>query len=648
MSDDQTAPAWTPGKRKRKAAPPLLLNHSPDAALPPAIADAARAAVSKAIASGAAVAVKVSGTTVLVDPDCTGQLVRLGAVDLAGLRDSPLQPRTQMDPAQLATLTADVRANGLLQPLVFRRVQLDDGTIVRELIFGHRRKRAAIAAGVSAPAIEQPMSDAEVLIAQMAENREREELSPLDEARGYAQLRQLEGINAPEVAKRMGVSARTVFQRLQLLDLVPTALGALEQGEIGAEVASYVARVDKRHQAAALALALATDWRGERKSTREIRAELVDKFTLELKGAPWALDDAELVPSAGACTACPKRCGAQPELFGDVIEAGQLSDEERDVRGMGDEPAGPDVCPDPDCFADKKDAHQRRLADELAAKTGATVIAGKEAARALKVSAYSSHAALKGKEYVQLADARAALKALPKDARPAPVILLADNGAKLEVLRAKDLAAAGVKVPKRASPQQQYEQRRAKQEAEDAKRTQRVKVEYAARRAIWQRVVDTVPTRERGTEELRAITAALLDGLRHCHGDAEALVVKALGVKGTAELRKNLEGMGPQHLARAAVLMAAARQVPAVGYMTDFSCPLLESIATANGIDARLVRKEVEAKHAPTPIKQAAPPASSAKGKHKALEKIKAELSARKAAKGKKGKTVAPAARVKK
>ena len=88
-----------------------------------------------------------------------------------------------------------------------------------------------------------------------------------------------------------------------------------------------------------------------------------DHYMLRLSDAGFKTSDPTLVPAAGACGACPKRTGNQPELFGDVKSA--------------------DVCTDPVCFRQKIAAHAER-AIAAAAETGQTVLAGAEAKKVAK------------------------------------------------------------------------------------------------------------------------------------------------------------------------------------------------------------------------------------------------------------------------
>lgn len=526
------------------------------------------------------------------------------SLPLSALQPSPLNPRSAIDLNALAELTEDIRRRGVLQPVVVRYLS-SDGSF--ELIFGHRRSAAAVTAGLThVPAIVRSMTDAEVLAAQLAENLQREDFSPLDEARGYARLREALGgaaVKVEELAAQVGKSRRTVYQRLQLLQLAPEVQDAVP--EIGAEVASYIARVPAAHQVKALALARATDWRGQPKSTRQVRAELADRFTLLLEEAPWPLDDAGLLPSAGACTACPKRSGANLDLLGDLIE------EEQDIAHTG-----PDVCADPDCFAAKKAALRQREAAELAARTGREVIGGEAARRAIK-EVYRGRVELKAAApFVPLAEVKAALRKAKQDA-PAPVLLQDPaSGKTIEAVRRKDLEAAGIKVEKRDSPVQAYDKQRQRAEADRAARAAKAAAEQAVRLEIFTTLQDQLRARARTADELRAVLAMLLaDGFVYAARAAEPLVLKRWNVKNVKELAARVPTLQPDALAWLLLEYAAAHGVAADIWNEGDPTALL-SLAALNDVDVEAIRKRIaEARQAADPKAKAAPAADKLAGK---------------------------------
>ena len=148
-----------------------------------------------------------------IDPGETVHKVRLTSVV-----PSPLQPRKNFSPEALQELIDSIRQHGIIQPLIVRR--LNGGT--HELIAGERRWRAAQEVGLSeVPVIVRSASDLEVLELSLIENLQRTDLNPIEEAQGYARLRDEFGMKQEEVAQRVGRSRAAVANALRLLDLHP-------------------------------------------------------------------------------------------------------------------------------------------------------------------------------------------------------------------------------------------------------------------------------------------------------------------------------------------------------------------------------------------------------------------------------------------
>src|SRR4029077_5659483 len=130
---------------------------------------------------------------------------------------SPLQPRKNFAPEALQELVDSIRQHGIIQPLIVRQM---DGR--HELIAGERRWRAAQGAGLTeVPVIVRVASDLEVLELSLIENLQRTDLNPIEEAHGYARLRDEFGMTQEEIALKVGRSRAAVANALRLLDLHP-------------------------------------------------------------------------------------------------------------------------------------------------------------------------------------------------------------------------------------------------------------------------------------------------------------------------------------------------------------------------------------------------------------------------------------------
>lgn len=304
-------------------------------------------------------------------PDTTDEFDHL-RLDL--IAPSLTNPRKTFDAAKLAELADSIKASGVHQPVLVRplpgsRVQ-DTFSVytpgggfqhrpTHELVAGERRYRACKLAGVSTiPALIRDLTDHQVLEIQIVENLQRDDLSALEEAEGYESLCAATGISKEDVGAKIGKSRAYVYGRLKLLDLTQECKEQLRAGSIDASRALLIARIpDTKLQLKALAEATRADWQGETPSTRTFGKWLQTHVMLRLEEAPFSLGDATLT-SAGACRTCPKRTGANPDMFADV--------------------ASTDICTDPPCY-DSKVAAQRDDMLTTAAAKGMRLITGDEA-----------------------------------------------------------------------------------------------------------------------------------------------------------------------------------------------------------------------------------------------------------------------------
>ena len=172
-------------------------------------------------------------------PADRGGLVEL---DVDRLAPSDYQPRTMMDAARLDELAASIKANGVIQPIVVRKV--GDGY---RIIAGERRWRAAQKAGLTrVPVVVKDVSgpDAQGRLLQMAliENIQREDLNAIEEAKAYRRLVDEFSLTQDAIAAAVGKDRATVANTLRLLKLPEElqndlAAGALSMGHARAILA---------------------------------------------------------------------------------------------------------------------------------------------------------------------------------------------------------------------------------------------------------------------------------------------------------------------------------------------------------------------------------------------------------------------------
>jgi ParB family transcriptional regulator, chromosome partitioning protein len=149
------------------------------------------------------------------------------------LAPSPLQPRKHFDETALNELAASIRERGILQPLLVRADALNPGHF--EIIAGERRWRAAQRAQLhDVPVVVRELSDAEVLEVALIENLQRQDLSPVEEARGYQRLLDEFSHTQEEIGEIVGKSRTHVANVLRLLQLPDNVQRMIEDGKLNA------------------------------------------------------------------------------------------------------------------------------------------------------------------------------------------------------------------------------------------------------------------------------------------------------------------------------------------------------------------------------------------------------------------------------
>lgn len=188
---------------------------------------------------------------------------QLRELPIAAIVANSFQPRDHFDEEALVSLSASIRAVGVLQPILVRQTSAESF----ELIAGERRWRAAKRAGLQTiPAIVRPAEDGDSLEQALVENLHREDLSPLEEAAAYQRLMEEFSMTQDQVATRVGRSRSSVANTLRLLQLPASIQRLLRDGRITAGHArALLGTPDRSFQEA-----LAKDVVSERLSVRDV------------------------------------------------------------------------------------------------------------------------------------------------------------------------------------------------------------------------------------------------------------------------------------------------------------------------------------------------------------------------------------------
>src|SRR5215213_3712446 len=173
-------------------------------------------------------------------PDAAPAAVNERALDVDSdlLRPNQFQPRSTMDEGKIEELARSIRANGIIQPIVVRKVE--DGY---EIVAGERRWRASQRAGLlKVPVVIRDLADDRLLPVALIENIQREDLNPIEEAQAYRQLADDHHLTQEQIADSVGKDRSSVANYLRLLRL-PTEVrnnlsaGALSMGHARALLA---------------------------------------------------------------------------------------------------------------------------------------------------------------------------------------------------------------------------------------------------------------------------------------------------------------------------------------------------------------------------------------------------------------------------
>ncbi len=188
-------------------------------------------------------------------------------IPLPLLSPNPFQPRREFDAAALAELATSLGQVGVLQPLLVRHTPGDDESY--QIAAGERRWRAAQRAGLDVvPCLVRDLDDAAMEMIALVENIQRDDLTPLDEARAYRRLIDRLGLSMRALSERLGKSHTFVEDRLKLVS-DPRIEAAMEKGVVGATVAVEIADLE---DTAARDVLLTRANRGERIKVKDVQA----------------------------------------------------------------------------------------------------------------------------------------------------------------------------------------------------------------------------------------------------------------------------------------------------------------------------------------------------------------------------------------
>ena len=150
-------------------------------------------------------------------------------IDLEKITAGRYQPRQEFNKVKIQELADSIKKHGVLSPILVREVGLDRF----EVIAGERRVRASKIAGLKTiPSLVNQKEDQEALEAALIENLQREDLNPVEEARGYDRLKREFDLTQDEIAKATGKARSTIANSMRILSLSPKILDMISKGSL--------------------------------------------------------------------------------------------------------------------------------------------------------------------------------------------------------------------------------------------------------------------------------------------------------------------------------------------------------------------------------------------------------------------------------
>lgn len=388
--------------------------------------------------------------------------VRHEDVALDQIQECPTNPRRTFNQASLEELAETIKLVGVMQEILLRPMWAGDVMTHYEIVFGHRRFRASKLAGVSTiPAMIRELTDAQSARLQAIENLQREDLDPIEEAQGYADLIKTPGLNALDIGTEIGKSRTFVYNQIKLLKLCEVGKRLVRCGVLKTELAIEIARLTTEDlQLEALKwICNHSDISEQASETwaenppehyrimsyREGCNMIEQRFRRHLKDALFGRSIMFLVADRPDCNSCDERAGNIPEL-----------------KATG---ARADICTNPGCFELKTQAHIAQVAEDARQLPGKVIDAIEAREQNLCTMWENSleddavYVELDGDNYRLNVEAESVRAALGKKLKPADVVRIVHpkTGAVIEAVHQDLLIKHGMMQPDEEDEEQQAE-----------------------------------------------------------------------------------------------------------------------------------------------------------------------------------------------
>lgn len=215
-------------------------------------------------------------------------------IDIDKVYANPNQPRKQFDKESLSELAESIKVHGLIQPIIVN--EMPDGYMI---IAGERRFRACKLCGLKEiDAIVKNYSNKQIAEISIIENLQREDLNPVEVAKGIKKLMDEYGLTQEKVAERLGKSRSAIANSIRILSLYPEVIELIEKGKISFGHAKILVAITDYPVQLMLAKKIAKDkltvrdlekevdsilGKGKKKKTPKLPSEELQDFISELQ-----------------------------------------------------------------------------------------------------------------------------------------------------------------------------------------------------------------------------------------------------------------------------------------------------------------------------------------------------------------------------
>ena len=267
---------------------------------------------------------------------------------------SKLNPRKSIDNDSLQELSNSIKEVGILSPIIVRNNESG-----WEIVCGERRFKAAVMAQIDTiPVIIRDLDDDQAMDLMITENLQRQDVSPIEEAKAFQNLIELRGYTVQGLIERFAKSEKYIRHRLKLNDLIPELQEQLNKDMISIGHAYEICKLEAKYQKEIFKEYFSESERNRNwyslPSVSQIKGHIKTNYTHDLSEAAFSLKDATLDKKAGPCIVCQYNSATNTLLFPDMPAKG--------------------VCLNPPCYKQKSDIDFERKVNKILEEEPGTIL----------------------------------------------------------------------------------------------------------------------------------------------------------------------------------------------------------------------------------------------------------------------------------